>query len=173
MRLRLVQRSGLGHSRRHRQQRRLGCLADPLHDRRHDADRDDRQRLPEPVHRLDVRTTVKYRAFDIAGNAETTNSQLLQIDTVAPSSMIQCNATTCAASFYSAAVSVTLTASDVGGSGVSQIVYTTDGSDPSQSNGTVYCGRVHALRHDDCQVPRLRHRRQRRADQLGADSGGH
>ena len=60
------------------------------------------------------------------------------IDTVAPSSMIRCNGTTCTASFYVAAVSVTLTASDVGGSGVSQIVYTTDGSDPSQSNGTAY-----------------------------------
>ena len=32
-------------------------------------------------------------------------------------------------------------------------------------------GRVHALGDDDRQVPRLRQRRQRRADQLGADSG--
>jgi peptidoglycan/xylan/chitin deacetylase (PgdA/CDA1 family) len=85
-------------------------------------------------------TTVKYRAFDNAGNAEATNSQLIQLDTVAPSSTIQCNGTNCSGSFYNAAVSVTLTASDVGGSGVSQIVYTTDGSDPTSTNGTVYSG---------------------------------
>ena len=118
-------------------------------------------------------TTVKYRAFDVAGNAETTNSQLLQIDTVAPSSTIRCNGTTCAAGFYSAAVSVTLTATDVGGSGVSQIVYTTDGSDPIAVERHRLRGRVHALLDDHRQVPRLRQRRQRRADQLGADSGGH
>ena len=121
---------GFGHSRRHRQQRRLGCLQDPLHDQRYDADGDDRQRLHGRFTVSTSGTTVKYRAFDVAGNAETTNSQLLQIDTVAPSSTIRCNGTTCAAGFYSAAVSVTLTATDVGGSGVSQIVYTTDGSDP-------------------------------------------
>ena len=101
-------------------------------------------------------TTVKYRAFDVAGNAETTNSQLLQIDTVAPSSMLRCNGTTCAASFYSAAVSVTLTATDVGGSGVTQIVYTTDGSDPIAVERHRLFGRVHALLDDHCQVPRLR-----------------
>ncbi len=85
-------------------------------------------------------TTVKYRAFDPPATPKRPTASCLQIDTVAPSSTIHCNGTTCAASFYSAAVSVTLTASDVGGSGVSQIVYTTDGSDPSQSNGTVYSG---------------------------------
>ena len=102
-------------------------------------------------------TTVKYRAFDNAGNAEATNSQLMQIDTVAPSSTIHCNGTTCAAGFYTAAVSVTLTASDVGGSGVAQIVYTTDGSDPDAVERHRLYGRVHALRDDDRQVPRLRH----------------
>ena len=140
MRLGLVQRSGFGHSRRHRQQRRLGRLADPLHDQRHDSDGDEGNVYSGAFTVSTSGTTVRYRAYDIAGNAETTNSQLLQIDTVAPSSMIRCNGTTCAASYYSAAVSVTLTAADVGGSGVSQIVYTTDGSDPSQSNGIVYSG---------------------------------
>lgn len=83
-------------------------------------------------------TTVKYRAFDNAGNAEATNSQQLRIDTVAPSSTIRCNTTTCASGYYSAAISVTLSATDTGGSGLGQIVYTTDGSDPTSSNGTVY-----------------------------------
>src|SRR5262249_48907510 len=35
--------------------------------------------------------TVKYRAFDVANNAEATKSQALQIDTVAPTSSIKCN----------------------------------------------------------------------------------
>jgi hypothetical protein len=83
-------------------------------------------------------TTVKYRAFDNTGNAENTNSLTIQIDTVTPSSMIRCNATNCSASYYNAPVSVTLSASDVGGSGVSAIVYTTDNSTPTQSNGTLY-----------------------------------
>jgi peptidoglycan/xylan/chitin deacetylase (PgdA/CDA1 family) len=85
-------------------------------------------------------TTVKYRAFDNAGNAEATSSLLIRLDTVAPSSSIQCNGTACAGSFYSAAVSATLSANDVGGSGVDKIVYTTDGSDPTATNGTVYSG---------------------------------
>ena len=85
-------------------------------------------------------TTVKYRAFDNAGNAEATNSLLIRLDTVAPSSSIQCNSTACAGSFYSAAVSATLSANDVGGSGIDKIVYTTDGSDPTSTNGTVYSG---------------------------------
>jgi len=83
-------------------------------------------------------TTVKYRAFDSVGNAENTNSLTIQIDTVTPASMIRCNAVNCSASYYNAPVSVTLSASDVGGSGVSAIVYTTDNSTPTQSNGTVY-----------------------------------
>ncbi len=85
-------------------------------------------------------TDVKYRAWDNAGNAEATNSLLIRLDTVAPSSSIQCNGTTCAGSFYSAAVSATLNANDVGGSGVDRIVYTTDGSDPTATHGTVYSG---------------------------------
>jgi peptidoglycan/xylan/chitin deacetylase (PgdA/CDA1 family) len=85
-------------------------------------------------------TTVKYRAFDNAGNAETTNSLLIGFDTVAPSSSIQCNGTSCAGSFYNASVSTTLSANDVGGSGVDRIFYTTDGSDPTATNGTVYAG---------------------------------
>jgi peptidoglycan/xylan/chitin deacetylase (PgdA/CDA1 family) len=82
--------------------------------------------------------TVNYRAFDNAGNAEAVNSQLIQIDTLAPSSSIRCNSAVCAGSFYNAAVSVSLSASDVGGSGLKEIRYTTDGSSPTTSSGTVY-----------------------------------
>jgi hypothetical protein len=86
-------------------------------------------------------TTVKYRAYDNAGNAEPVNSQLIQIDTVAPSSSISCNGTSCASSFYTSPVSVSLSATDnTGGSGVASIVYTTDGSTPTTSNGTTYTG---------------------------------
>src|SRR5207244_1818420 len=83
-------------------------------------------------------TTVKYRAYDNAGNAEPVNSQLIQIDTTPPTSAIACNGSSCARSFYSAAVSVTLSATDnTGGSGVASIRYTTDGTDPSTTNGSV------------------------------------
>ena len=85
--------------------------------------------------------TVKYRAFDVAGNAEAVNSQPITIDTgsgdtTAPTSTIECNGAACAGT-YSAAVSVTLSASDnPGGSGVATIRYTTDGIDPAASNGS-------------------------------------
>ncbi len=84
-------------------------------------------------------TTVKYRSYDGAGNAEAVNSQLIEVDGVAPSSSISCNSAACSNGFYNAAVSVSLSATDnSGGSGVASIVYTTDGSTPSLTNGTVY-----------------------------------
>ena len=90
---------------------------------------------------LNATTTVKYRAYDNAGNAEAVNTQLIQIDTGAPSSSISCNGTSCVNSFYNSAVAVSLSATDnTGGSGVASIVYTTDGSTPSTSNGTTYTG---------------------------------
>jgi peptidoglycan/xylan/chitin deacetylase (PgdA/CDA1 family) len=82
-------------------------------------------------------TTVKYRAWDNAGNVEATNSQLIQItaaDTTPPTSSIACNGSTCSTGWYRAAVSVSLSAVDSGGSGVASIRYTTDGSDPSLSS---------------------------------------
>ena len=81
-------------------------------------------------------TTVKFRAYDNAGNAEPTNSQLITIDTgptdtTPPTSTIECNGAACAGP-YSAAVNVTLSATDdPGGSGVAGIRYTTDGTDPT------------------------------------------
>jgi len=81
-------------------------------------------------------TTVKYRAWDVAGNVEATNSQLIQIDTVPPSSSILCNGSACSTGWYTAGVSVSLSGTDAG-SGVVAIRYTTDGSDPTGSS-TLY-----------------------------------
>ena len=76
-------------------------------------------------------TTVKYRAWDMAGNVETTKSQLLQFDLTPPVSSIACNSTVCSSSAYSAPVSVSLSATDSGGSGGVEIHYETNGSDPT------------------------------------------
>jgi peptidoglycan/xylan/chitin deacetylase (PgdA/CDA1 family) len=83
-------------------------------------------------------TTVKYRAFDNAGNAEPVNTQAIKTDRTAPTSSILCGGNPCSSSYYTSAVPVSLAASDAGGSGVAEIRYTTDGSDPTSSNGTVY-----------------------------------
>jgi hypothetical protein len=84
-------------------------------------------------------TTVKYRAWDNAGNIEATQSQLISIDTVAPTSSITCNGGTCSSTSYPSAVSVALSAIDSGGSSLAAIRYTTDGSDPTTSS-TLYTG---------------------------------
>jgi hypothetical protein len=86
-------------------------------------------------------TTVKYRAWDNAGNVEPTNSQLIQVsapDTTPPTSSIVCNGSVCSSGWYSSAVTVTLSATD-DASGVAAIRYTTDGSDPTSSS-TLYTG---------------------------------
>jgi peptidoglycan/xylan/chitin deacetylase (PgdA/CDA1 family) len=83
-------------------------------------------------------TTVKYRAWDAAGNVETTNSQLIQIDTTTPASTIACNGAACSSSPYTSPVSVSLSATD-GASGVASIRYTTDGSTPT-TGSTLYSG---------------------------------
>jgi peptidoglycan/xylan/chitin deacetylase (PgdA/CDA1 family) len=85
-------------------------------------------------------TTVKYRAWDNAGNVEPVRSQLVRVDGQAPQTTITCNNKSCSTGWYSAAVKVKLTATDTGGSGFAQIRYTTDGSDPTLSNGTVVTG---------------------------------
>ena len=59
-------------------------------------------------------------------------------DGSAPTSSIACDGSSCAGSWYTSSVSVTLSADDGSGSGVQEIRYTTDGSDPSPINGTVY-----------------------------------
>jgi peptidoglycan/xylan/chitin deacetylase (PgdA/CDA1 family) len=84
-------------------------------------------------------TTIKYRAWDNAGNIEATQSQLISIDTAAPTSSITCNGAACSSSSYPSAVTVALSAIDSGGSGLAAIRYTTDGSDPTTSS-TLYTG---------------------------------
>jgi hypothetical protein len=54
-------------------------------------------------------------------------------DTVAPTSTIACNGSACSANPYTGAVSVTMGATDTGGSGVKRTSYTTDGTDPATS----------------------------------------
>ena len=86
-------------------------------------------------------TTVKYLAIDKAGNVESpANSQLVQIDTQPPSATIACNNNPCGSGTFNNAVSVTMNATDTGGSGVDQIIYTLDGTTPSLSNGIPYLG---------------------------------
>jgi peptidoglycan/xylan/chitin deacetylase (PgdA/CDA1 family) len=85
-------------------------------------------------------TTVKYRAFDNAGNAEAVNSQLIDIDSVAPTSSIRCNTVICSSTYSTTAVVIHLAATDTGGSGVDVIRYTTDGTTPNQTNGTTFTG---------------------------------
>lgn len=91
---------------------------------------------------LSVSKTVEFRAWDKAGNAEAMETQVVQIDSVAPSSTISCNGSACASGFYTAAVSVMLNATDTGGSGVAALRYTTDGSDPTATNGSTYAGPI-------------------------------
>jgi peptidoglycan/xylan/chitin deacetylase (PgdA/CDA1 family) len=78
-------------------------------------------------------TTVKYRAWDVAGNVEPTNSQLIQVDPTAPTSSIACKGSTCSTGWYGPPVAVSLAATDTG-SGVAAIRYTTDGSSPTASS---------------------------------------
>ncbi len=83
-------------------------------------------------------TTVKFRSWDLAGNVEATNTQVIQAppDTVAPTTTIACNGAACTPS-YVGSVSVSLSATDTGGSGVAATYYTTDGSTPTTSS-TLY-----------------------------------
>lgn len=79
--------------------------------------------------------TVSFFSVDKAGNAEAVKAQTIQVDAVAPTTTIQCNSTTCSTGWYRSSVSITLSATDnAGGSGVSAIYYTTDGSTPTTSS---------------------------------------
>jgi len=82
--------------------------------------------------------TVKFFSRDIAGNAETVKSQLIQIDAAAPTTTISCNGASCSVGWYNASVQVSLSATDgAGGSGVDKTYYTTNGSTPTTAS-TVY-----------------------------------
>jgi hypothetical protein len=57
-----------------------------------------------------------------------------QGDTTPPTTSITCNTTTCATGWYKAPVTVALSATDAGGSGLDVIRYTLDGSDPTTAS---------------------------------------
>jgi hypothetical protein len=60
-------------------------------------------------------------------------------DTTPPTSTISCNNSSCSSGFYNGPVTVALAATDdAGGSGVASIRYTTDGTTPSPTSGSVY-----------------------------------
>ena len=88
---------------------------------------------------LSSTATVRVTAIDNEGNRtfRTTRVTINVPDTTPPSLAIACNGAACATSPYAGPVTVTLTASDAG-SGVREIRYTTNGSDPT--NGTLYTG---------------------------------
>jgi hypothetical protein len=88
-------------------------------------------------------TTVKFFSVDNAGNTEQVESQLVQIDTVAPTTTITCNSAACASGWYKTTpVTITLSATDnTKGSGVKATMYTTDGSNPqTSSTAKLYTG---------------------------------
>jgi peptidoglycan/xylan/chitin deacetylase (PgdA/CDA1 family) len=86
-------------------------------------------------------TTVKFRSWDRANNAEAIQTQVIQAppDATAPSTTISCNGAACVGTPYVDSVSVTLSAVDTGGSGVDKTYFTTDGSTPDTSS-TIYVG---------------------------------
>jgi peptidoglycan/xylan/chitin deacetylase (PgdA/CDA1 family) len=81
-------------------------------------------------------TTVKFRSWDYAGNAEAINTQVIQAppDTAVPSTTISCNSAACSSTPYVASVTVALSATDAGGSGLAATYYTTDGSTPTTAS---------------------------------------
>jgi peptidoglycan/xylan/chitin deacetylase (PgdA/CDA1 family) len=79
-------------------------------------------------------TTVKFRAYDAAGNVEATRSKVVVIDTIAPSTSMACDGRPCGGHWFGIALRVSLTAGDAGGSGVASIHYSTDGSDPTMAS---------------------------------------
>ncbi len=83
-------------------------------------------------------TTVKYRAVDTAGNVETTRTAEIRIDEVAPSTRVACNGAPCVSGWYaSSPVSVALSAADnAGGSGVTAVYYTLNGTTPTSASST-------------------------------------
>jgi peptidoglycan/xylan/chitin deacetylase (PgdA/CDA1 family) len=84
--------------------------------------------------------TMKFASTDVAGNVEQAQSLSLQIDSIAPTSAVTCNTThvSCSSAWFNSAVTVYMTDSDTGGSGLAGVQYTTDGTDPSMTNGTAF-----------------------------------
>ncbi len=63
-----------------------------------------------------------------------TVAQVIKNDAQAPTTSISCSGTACSSGWYSAPVSVSLSATDSSGSGVAMIRYTTDGSEPTAAS---------------------------------------
>ncbi len=95
------------------------------------------------------------------------HSQLISIDTAKPTSSILCDGAACQPS-YDHAVQATLSGSDTGGSGLKNIRYTTDGSNPTSSSPVYSAAIPVELDHHD-QVARRGQRRQRRVAGPHAD----
>lgn len=88
------------------------------------------------------RVRLRAAALDLSGNLGVSAPVDVtvandQYDKTAPASVVTCNGGGCAAPWYKDMVKVAMTATD-GGSGVAKIVYTTNGTDPTPTNGTVY-----------------------------------
>ena len=86
-------------------------------------------------------TDVRFFSTDNAGNSETAQSQQIDVqtlDTTRPTTTIACGGSSCQGT-YTGSVSVSLAATDAGGSGVDETYYTTDGSTPTTSS-TIYAG---------------------------------
>jgi peptidoglycan/xylan/chitin deacetylase (PgdA/CDA1 family) len=79
-------------------------------------------------------------ASDAAGNQSTSAPVTVTVfqDTTPPVTSILCNGSTTCATWYKAPVTVTLKATD--NVAVAHTYYTTDGTEPSASNGTLYTG---------------------------------
>src|SRR4029077_11139572 len=87
-------------------------------------------------------TVVKYFSTDVAGNVEAPQSQTVTVvlaDTAPPTTTAACDGSTCGPGWHTSSVSLTLSATDTGGSGVDKTYYTLDGSAPDTSS-TVYTG---------------------------------
>jgi peptidoglycan/xylan/chitin deacetylase (PgdA/CDA1 family) len=106
--------------------------------------------LSSPLYTGDIKvtttTTLTYRSWDQAGNAEQPQTQVIDVqqpeasDTTPPTTVATCGGSSCSASPYYAPVTVTLSATDnPDGWGVDKTYYTTDGSTPTTSS-PVYNG---------------------------------
>ena len=83
-------------------------------------------------------------ATNNAGLTSSPSSFTVTADGTGPVSSIACNGGACSAGWYTGTVSVSLSATD-GGSGLQEIRFTTDGTDPSPVNGTVYSAPFNVL----------------------------
>src|SRR5262249_62272880 len=87
---------------------------------------------------LTASTTVKYRAQDNAGNLETVNGRLVQVDGTAPTSSISCNGGSCGGSLAPRG-SLTLSAThDPGGGGAGPGLFTHPPTRPPPTTSPPY-----------------------------------